>query len=308
MKTTSKMVGTVLLALFANMFWAEGSLVPSLKHLLNTRQMKATKLNGADATGSLARLLKHGKSPLKSLGLSSERRPGALHQVAARQLDTDSPVCNQTTYSDNACTNVVDIDELPIPCTQMPGSDFVSFKTGIVDEQFVFFSFIEAGCTGVGIGLGLGKDWENNCVSFPGEDEYYRVSCEEEPPTLATKNVGKCDVRQYSDEQCSGSYESITVPGGCAEIEEEGQTLYVKIQEIEGMLAFVVYEKEGCTGASEAVMLGQAEGLSKCAQADEDEYLQIRCEGADSAASTLLMSSMLYSLAVGIVWLFNCVA
>ena len=302
------MVGAVLLALFANVSLAEESLAPALKHLLNSRQMKAAKLNGVDATGSLARLLKRGKSPLQSVGMSSGRRPDALRQVVARQLDMHGPVCNQTTYSDAACGNEIEMDQIPIQCTQVPDLEFLSFKTGIVDEQLYFFSFVGADCTGVGAGLGLGKDWENNCVYFPVDEEYYRVSCEEEPPTLATKNLGTCDIRQYGDSQCSGSYSRTTVPSGCAKIEEDEMIMYVRVQEIDGSIALLAYEKEGCTGASVAVMLGEAGGLSKCTPfGDEDEYIQIRCEGADSAASTLLMSSALYYLAFGIAWLFNCV-
>lgn len=296
------------MALFANVSLAEESLAPALKHLLNSRQMKAAKLNGVDATGSLARLLKRGKSPLQSVGLSSGRRPDALRQVVARQLDAHGPVCNQTTYSDDACGNEIEMDQIPIQCTQVPDVEFLSFKTGIVDEQLYFFSFVGADCTGVGAGLGLGKDWQNNCVYFPDGDEYYRVSCEEEPPTLASKNLGTCNIRQYGNSQCSGSHSSTTVPSGCTKIEDDEVIVYVRVQEIDGSIALVAYEKEGCTGVSAAVMLGEAGSLSKCAPfGAEDEYIQIRCDEPNSATPTLLMSSALYYLAFGMIWLFNCV-
>lgn len=296
------------MALIANVAFSEESLVRSLKHLLHAQNIEAEKWNSADTAGSLARLLKRGKSPLRSLGLSSGRRSDALHQVVSRQLDMHAPVCNETSYSDDACGIEIGTDQFPILCTQYPEVKMLSFKAGIVDEQIFFFSFAGENCTGLGAGIGFGTDWENNCVSFPNGDEYYRVSCEEDPPALASKNLGTCDIRQYGDSQCSGSFNSTTVPSGCAKIEEEGLVAYVKIQEVDGNVALIVYDNEGCTGASTALMLGQADSLSKCAPfGDVDEYIQIQCRGGDSAASTLLTSSVLYYLAAGMAWLLICV-
>ena len=309
MKTICKMVGAVLLALFANMSWTEGSLVPGLKHMLHTRQMKAAKSNGADATGSLARFLKNTRSSMRSAGLSLQGRPDALRQVVARQLDMHSPACNRTMYSDNVCGNMREKSMIPIQCTQLVGSEFSSTEIGIVDDELFFFSFMQTNCTGLGVGMGFGKDWENRCIYYPSDDvETYAVSCEEEPPTFASRSPGTCDIRQYANSQCSGSSETVTVPSGCTKIEEDGQTLYLQTQEIKGMLALMAYEEEGCTGASAAVMLGEAEGLSKCAPfGNEGVYIQVQCEEPDSAASSLLVSSALYFLAFGIAWLFSCV-
>lgn len=306
MKTSSKMVATVLLALLANVSWSKASLIPGLASLLNTRHSKAARLDSANSPPSLARLLKGVKTQLQLRKMSSERHQDAIHQGVARQLDMDVPVCNQTTFEDDTCSNVAETSSFPIPCTQLPGVDELYFQTGIVNGQLFLFSHFGTDCNSPGVALGVGTDWEGNCIFDIPEEEYIKVSCEAVPPTLPSSNLGTCELRGYDNNQCTGQYESAMVPSGCSKIEDsEGATFYAHTKNVNGLATLFVYAEEGCTGVSAGLVFGPLSSASQClAFGENDTHVELRCDGSHSSACSLLICITPFRMAISMILFF----